>query len=233
MKALLIITNLLFLGVILSQNFWGVPLYKTPVVNCDQQCADYSSDPFKGISAKLAQRISDNYERDKGKKYIGMGAENTSIEDARSAWFSLETLKKFIWNIEYKACEQKCKLRLGIRIYYAKYPDSTTMQADPELKNMVNPQYALHHTLFMVPTYERHDGNIDFDPWHWGADNCTPEPLREQFSAGKVDLKTARSKSLILTVWSKYMLPITGSAAQQNHGDLAPPPNGSGSFGKF
>jgi hypothetical protein len=237
MKALLIITNVLFLSVIVYQNFWKEPAYKPVLKNCDQQCSDYSLEPFKGISLSLAKRISDNYVMDSGKKFVGNGAENTSIEDARSAWFSLEIMKKFIWNIEHTACQQKCKLRLGIRIYYAKYPDSIAIGVDPELKNIINPEYALHHTLFMVPTYERHEGNVDFDPWHWGANSCAPEPIRELFAAGSANTVTAHSKSLVLIPGSANINQVKSgippSSAQQNHGDLAPPPNGSGSFGKF
>lgn len=75
--------------------------------------------------------------------------------DARSIWFSLETIKQFICTIEKNNARLSHPATdLGIRFYYAVYEDTFHLAAK---KNQ--------HTLFMVPTYKNGNGSeVDFDP---------------------------------------------------------------------
>ena len=58
--------------------------------------------------------------------------------------------------------------KLGVRIYYAAYPDNSKMrdlaatQTDPNFS--YNPAYEKKHTLVMIPTIEKDGKNYDFNP---------------------------------------------------------------------
>ncbi|WP_341840304.1 hypothetical protein [Chitinophaga caseinilytica] len=227
MKTTSIILNFVLLAAVLYLGFFhrSAAQDARPVRNCNTICADYSLDGnFRGIDARLAKMLADNYAKDDGKKFIGNGRSVTNVEDARNAWFPLETLKKFIWQIENAACKKNCTghMRLGIRIYYAKYPDLATMQQTSGLTD-VRPEYAQHHTVFLVPTYATGGKNLDFDPFHWSGNSCTPKSLTEQLAT---DWKFQAPVSYILLAAS------TRAGDAQNHGDMSPPPSGGGTFGK-
>lgn len=77
------------------------------------------------------------------------------VQDARSVWFSLADIKKFICDFEKVADESQ----LGVRIYYGEY------SADMVNSFNVDPQCVGLHTVLMVPTLLGADGyNHDFDP---------------------------------------------------------------------
>lgn len=147
-----------------------MPSCNQPIIKCPE-CKDYSDQPPNSlINANFANALVKNYRDDNGKNYIWKGSQQTEINDARSIWFDLETVKKFIWQIEDGQCENQCNDLLGIRIYFGKYPDAKSEVWDEldieteELQRLKN--YADHHTIFMVPTYWSRDGNYhqDFDP---------------------------------------------------------------------
>ncbi|MGB8190775.1 MAG: hypothetical protein WCF67_02595 [Chitinophagaceae bacterium] len=157
MKNISLAANVVLIGVI-ALLVWGTPLYigmkkdfpriANPT-NC-VECKDYSSTPIHLLDAQTAQRMAIAYASDNGKNFMST---NPEMEDARSLWFDLETIKNFIWRIEKGACNNGCgHLRLGIRIYYAKYPNKSAMSIDKNLMSL-NPDFAERHTLFMVPTY--------------------------------------------------------------------------------
>ncbi|OQP53453.1 hypothetical protein A4H97_23705 [Niastella yeongjuensis] len=75
-------------------------------------------------------------------------------KDARACWYSIDTLKKYICQIEkYSHKLHIDTQKLGIRFFYAVYPE-----------NIPNVRYRNHHTLFMVPTQFVNGANVDFDP---------------------------------------------------------------------
>jgi hypothetical protein len=163
-----------------------------------------------------------------------------SGNDARSIWFSVETLKEFIYNIEKASCEKKCidKLELGVRIYYAQYPDASGLtkaenKTDLDILTTTKTDYQLNHTVFMVPTYDKSwkgdtKVHVDFDPWHMG-DNCNApisfDSLRkssptdqkalilspEQPQYGRLNQNNLGTKKLVET------------SLLQNHGSIIPP----------
>ena len=128
-----------------------------------------------------------------------------TIIDSRSAWFDLGTLKKFIHTIEVSSCCDTCpNLVLGIRIYYAEYPQDTA-----ELRvryNVNNPSYAGLHTLLMIPTFrDEISRDVDFNPGQIIRTGCSVLSTFETTTTGPVF----------------SMLPSTTA---KNHGGLAPPP---------
>ncbi|KQT21873.1 hypothetical protein ASG31_00575 [Chryseobacterium sp. Leaf404] len=92
-------------------------------------------------------------------------ADNLGMADAHSIWFDLPKLKKFIADIENLASSSDPSVReedLGIRMYYAAYPDHFP-GAD------IKEEYLKKHTLIMVPTkkQEQSEGRFvhrDYNP---------------------------------------------------------------------
>lgn len=223
MKKILIATNILLFGItMLLLFYWRSPFIKgdNTSVKDDKTSSGCMASrcmeprgPAKGrISVSTARQISQDYKRDESKGFIWSSTGRTSQEDACSIWFGLETIKRYIWEIESAACGANCTDTLGIRIYYARYPKD--LESFPEFAGL-DPSYANRHTLFMVPTYwdgaaERY---IDFNP----AAGC-----RASFDRPLLK-KTAPSM---------IYMPSSEDPSAQNHGGLAPPPDGvtSGTF---
>jgi hypothetical protein len=181
-----------------------------PKHECPPGCKDYSNVQMKGIiDATVAYDIANAYKGDKNKSTI----EGTGQDDATSIWFSLETLKQYIWKIETELDKKKMNadsLGLGIRIYYGKYPDEETMR-----KLGFKPEYALHHTTFLVATYKGKKNHIDFDPWHMGTDRNRITPLKEI-----LDLQRRNTAAKVAAGAGGQ----TEGAGVLNQGDLKPPP---------
>lgn len=183
-------------------------------------CYDHTATGFQGINTETALMMSNNY-KNINQPLLEISPGNP---DANSIWFSLETLKNFIWKIEEASCDMNCptNLNLGIRIYYARYPVDVTSYND--LSDLV-PEFSEHHTLFMVPTYQD-PGNSqvhwDFDPWHWGNE-CYPKSMRSWFSTSFRPF--GAEKSLIFSVGeNQYFRNADGTLSSAlNHGGLIPP----------
>lgn len=121
----------------------------------------------------------------------------------RSVWFSIETIKDFIHQIETKTCNT-CTGALGIRFYFAKYPSVTGTNASYPDLTAVDASYAGIQTLFMVPTIDVGNYHFDFDP----EVNCDPYKLPAMDSSG---------------VYPSGGTTVT-ALMSQNHGDACPPP---------
>ncbi|MBL7727322.1 MAG: hypothetical protein JNM68_06550, partial [Dinghuibacter sp.] len=96
----------------------------------DSACFGYTPSFLTGkIDFATAKKMADLYAGDKGKFYIMNGDQYTGEQDARSIWFDLEKLKRFIGFIESAMCKAGCvgERYLGIRFYYAKYPSKDDM----------------------------------------------------------------------------------------------------------
>src|SRR4030095_832794 len=136
MKKILLISNFVLAGIILFQAC-GPQKDKTSnqraSANIDS-CAvwlDYTNTTSTtAINSQLARKIALGYRSDTGKKYVFKGKMKTDSIDATSVWFGLEQIKRFIWSIERANCIGKCTGTLGVRIYYARYPDRQELGAD-------------------------------------------------------------------------------------------------------
>lgn len=128
-----------------------------PFALADSMVRNYRINHWKYINANCPQFNNP--------KTNGISQDSSdALNDARTAWESLDTLKKFIHTIETLTCSNNPNSnpypQLGIRFYYAEYPMDTNYLK----KNNVPTQYAGFHTLLMIPTYNNGTYDLDFDP---------------------------------------------------------------------
>jgi hypothetical protein len=226
---LLIVTNLIFLSTAL---FFAYKYFKEDPINPDVRpvpaCSDCGKEigtSFGGIRATTARGISGNY---KSNQLISINATGYVTNDARSVWFPLDTIKRFIYEIERTTCTKGCNDKaFGIRFYYAAYPTVPQMSLNADL-NALDQSYSKHHTIFMVPTYTdaASGGPVDFDPWHMNG--CNPKSYTQIMNSSD-----SLEKSLILMPSyypQTFQMRVTNSGTSggtsgtvQNHGGLCPP----------
>lgn len=197
----IIVFLLAVIAVLLYNIFNNTPVRSAP--GCSENITmNYTGVEWKSnVSVDDARLMAGNYREDYGKSRIWTGETRGETADARSAWFPLETLKRFIWNIETSNCKNNCKDSLGIRIYYAKYPDLSNTEFWNEGTMGTQSDFALHHTIFMVPTYFTNRFHQDFNPF---TDVCH-QKLTEVGNPEKP------SKAILTP------------GDEQNHGSLIPP----------
>lgn len=224
MKKVLIAIILLLLIAIIFQTCWyqkycrGAGTTNPPNTFCESAaCYGQGSAELEGlVEFAAARRMAELYAQDISKNFVWHNGVKTDSLDARSIWFDLKRIKSFIGYIEAKLCKDSCIKTdgYGIRMYYAKYPDTVEMRNYRGLED-VPAAYANRHTLFMVPTYwdEARGLNIDFDPMIT-VNNCKLRPI----------------DSTTKEIFSTYFVVGTGGTEQQNHGSLIPPPAGKGNF---
>jgi len=134
--------------------------------------------------------------------------------DVRAIWFSIERLKGFVREIEKGYCGKTCeKSQLGIRIYYARYPDSS------KYKDLIGipRDFENRHTVFMVPTYFNGKHHEDFDPRYFDK-GCKPTSLSVVMGA---EPSQRADTSLAKTM---FALMSTIDNTSMNHGGIIPPP---------
>ncbi|MGC4038674.1 MAG: hypothetical protein QM764_22110 [Chitinophagaceae bacterium] len=173
MKKILILGNLgwlLIFALFLTKCNDASIAYQPVCINC-------VTDNFSGVEAgKLMKGLARyrKYQFNASNREINAALNSgASFQDARSCWYSLDTLKKFICLIEKYSSSDKLRFTskdLGIRFYYATYDrsvyDSFAIVARAGGDRIGRDSLGLHHTLFMVPTY-RDSGlklDVDFDP---------------------------------------------------------------------
>lgn len=150
---------------------------------------------------------------------------NAVAVDARSIWFDLETLKEFLYQIEHNVNKNPAQGRdkkLGVRIYYAAYPDNSKMrdlaatQTDPNFS--YNPAYEKKHTLVMIPTIEKDGKNYDFNPLdpnsYIGFTNMT--------KGGVFNANSSTYSTLSLGTSANPLNPGPNPTIARNHGTLCP-----------
>jgi hypothetical protein len=146
--------------------------------DCNKVCIDYSGTNYPLLNGKLLKEMASNYQSPNnrnsnfsvmnlaGKQKV-QKSNNIIVDDANSVWFPLADLKRFLWEIETRVCKNSCSILkpsdLGVRIYYARYPETSKYY---QLSNGLSLQnnYEWLHTAFMVPTYEDRSLNqhVDF-----------------------------------------------------------------------
>lgn len=163
---------------------------------------------FVAYTTALSMHL--DYKNDDGKKYVWDNSRKMNIEDATSVWFDLPKLKRLIGYIENSMCTNGCKdsTRLGIRFYYAKYPDADRMASLEDLK-MLPANYAHRHTLFLVPTYwdPSAGADVDFDPM---------QVKKGCIFKNHIDSVKGR-------VWMALPVPDGSGTDATNHGSMIPP----------
>lgn len=229
MKRIPVVLNLVLLAavIVLCRQLWkkeNTISTRANTASC-VPCKDYSADPFTGIKLETAREMAALYKTNHYELYTAA----KGVSDARSVWFSLDTLKKFIWAVENNLCRQDCGsgLNLGIRLYYAEYPadikNGGAANRNPDYAPVKN-TYAGMHTVFMVPTYYAGGYDWDFNPFSALTD-CKPRRLTEYLSGGAIQANVRDTAFLK----EKAMILFAGpDNVAQNHGNMIPPDNATG-----
>ena len=138
------------------------------------------------LRMSLIQEMVDNY-RNTQLVSIEDAARSGVKEDAHSILFDLDTLKKFINDIEkgVMEVEPKANPKLAIRMYYAAYP-LVSKWSEPGYENLRNllgeeitKQYERKHTLIMIPVIKNDKGIFaDFNPYNKDTYQGFPKRLK-------------------------------------------------------
>jgi len=170
-------------------------------------CSNYSQTAQSQLEVGLIREMTDIYQ------------DNLNEGDVKAISFDFETLKTFLYHIEMEAAKINIPSKdLGLRIYYASYPDKNTWRPDFNrdlsvfLGNPITEQYELKHTLIIIPTKKELKGTntqyTDFDPFDANTQNGIPiyytNPTLDRYNANR-------------TITA---LPLYGA---QNHGQMYPP----------
>ncbi len=254
MKKILIVTNvmtLIFLYFQSCETISGVTdgngsfqINKEPIYSSCYNCV---TDDIHGETASEFTDVTSRYRYTHQRVYnayvtnqlTGMStsyAVDKEFKDARSCWYSVDTLKKFICLLEkYSAKVDLKSSKLGVRFYYANYP--ITYKRD-ELSQ-------IHHTLFLTATYANDYGlNVDFEPRVSAATGKVTDLgdlMKEQWKSREVTQANPKpdffNKSLFMIAGTTsplhYRTVGTGSGSgtgststssvSMNQGDLCPP----------
>lgn len=232
MKKASFLLNLLLIGFITFQSFRSAKTTSGTQESCTQVCMDYSAGniPFK-MNSNVLQMMYANY------KYgqTPPGSLQQPGADAQTAWFSLGTLKRFLWQIETEVCKRagKCKAidSLGVRFYYARYPENKPVPGTGGVNlwsqytdlTSVPKRYEKQHTFFMVPTFDINGIHTDFDPYNTTYVKCRPTVTLEKL------LKTVKTTKESITIFNmEGSMSISALApdpdpAAKNHSELCPP----------
>lgn len=220
MKKLLITSNLLFIAIVYFQNC-TIPkmlVGAQPGSNKNWHCINYNDSVFSGIPLSVSSALYNKYGTT---QYMNITSGNNAlVEDSRCVWFSLDIIKKFIYKVEDTLFRKgfNPNTRLGIRFYFATYPDSATMRANPYLDGLPS-SYANHHTLFMVPTFDSltNGTRIHYDFNAFNGLNGNNLPFANKILQQKDVLGFWSNSSASLTVSDDIYM--------QNHGEVGPPPS--------
>lgn len=186
-------------------------------------CLNYPDD-ISQLPVQLVHDMVTGYK----KNQLNVINTEMTLSDAHSIWFDLETLKKFVYHIESttKKIDQTISSEdLGVRIYFASYPDKMLDKAsyNGELQKFKNnnfdaKNYGKLHTLVMIPTRKKGELNIDFNPLDKDTYNNNLNNLN-YYSSKKEDETNNRFQSIFaLSVSSS-----SNSTTSLNHGSLIPP----------
>lgn len=178
-------------------------------------CLDYKNSEKSSLDKGLVDEMTKLYQTDPRFK-------NDSVMAIR---FDLETLKKFIYHIEMEAKKQnKPSKNLGIRIYYARYPEkSTWMKPNGVYQkdlfgffgNSKTKEYEGKHTLIMIPTENIGGVHHDYNPL---ATNLT-----FQNSILRKNNGTSKEENTLENPRITALMPQNSENLKQNHGELYPP----------
>ncbi|MGC4041190.1 MAG: hypothetical protein QM710_10490 [Flavobacterium sp.] len=202
-KTLFLLTAAAFIGYIIYTVSKETP-------NDDESiCLKYGKEPMGTLETKLIQNMVSNY---RNNQLRAINSNVDSINDAHSISFDLVTLKKFIYHIENESRKIRKTItdeQLGVRMYYAAYPDNSAWNDYNDLSN-VDRNYEHLHTLILIPTIESNGKKIDFNP----LDEATFE---NGITRQDVQLKSANFRT------SQANRDIIGITGATNHGSLIPP----------
>lgn len=149
---------------------------------------------------------------------IENASQNPVKEDAHSILFDLDTLKKFISDIErgVKEVDPSANPKLALRMYYAAYPKQEKW-SEPGYENLrdllgneIPKLYERKHTLIMIPVIKTEKGIFaDFNPFDKNTYSGFPKRM-------------VNARSLLKEATDTTEIPAL------NHGQLIPPASTGG-----
>jgi hypothetical protein len=189
-------------------------------------CMKYDKKSIPTLEVDFVNSIIKNY-RNNQLKVIN-GTENNSDKktffsnsDANSIWFDLEKLKNYIYHIENQAQKNgKNSKELGIRFYYAAYPNKENWNQYKDLNDFnFKDIYENKHTLVLIPTINLKGKNTDFNPLD---KNSYKEGLKFANNSNSQKFKIKSSNESFST--SNETNQEDTKIMSLNHGSLIPPP---------
>lgn len=197
---------------------FGAYTFYYPPIKKDSDSTSSNAKPST-LRFSLIQEMTNNY-RQTQLKAIENARENAVPNDANSILFDLDTLKKFINDIEstVKHNQPDATNKLAIRMYYAAYP-SNTRWSEPGYENLKNllsnditKLYERKHTLILLPVIKNTRGiYADFNP----LDISTYEGFK----------RNAKKQMSFMMVKDEKEDPEVMSL---NHGQIIPPATNEG-----
>ncbi len=189
--------------------------------NKDSVCMSYDNENMSTLDVDLIHTMVDTYKKNQ-LDFINRNPNSKTNNDAHSIWFDLETLKKFVYHIEAisKKTDTIASDKLGVRIYYAAYPEIKTeenkfedlkdFKADPERS-----QYGNLHTLVMIPTIEVEGKMVDFNPLDKNTYSKGLVGLKEYYYNAGSQIPNSNPTAALTST--------TRNTGARNHGILIPP----------
>jgi hypothetical protein len=179
-------------------------------------CVDYSNQSRSNLQFGAIRDITKNYRDGQLENIKSM----TSLNDTKAIHFSLDSIDKFIYNIKRDVLQNSQnpnQLELGLRIYFAAYPDlNRTTHSD---LNDVPKNFSNRMTVVFLPTIRNSDGKIvDFDPTDSDTYN---DGLPRLYESNEDGIFVPTTTTLDPTKQIPSLLIKETSA--RNHGQLYPP----------
>lgn len=210
----------------------------TPIgpIEDNEVCMDFSAVLPSKLTHGLVGDMVNLYRNNQWNSIKG-STTHPMTEDANTIWFDLDSIKKFIYNIEktVKSNPATKQSKLGLRIYYAAYPKigdwSLTEYKDLQVfrGNTTTEQYEKMHTLIMLPTIQNANGQIkdinlfDERTFENGIPKYNYKPERETMLSYQ-PTETVSALTAIPAATNADPDPNSRVAAK-NHGTLYPPGN--------
>lgn len=127
-------------------------------------CSNYANAPINLMNKQEVKAMVSNYYH-RQYQAINIGSNRVafpnSMTDSRMVFFSLDTLKRLIYNIETytRNLPETEKANLGVNVYFASYSDSQA-----HFNHGIN--YTNRHTLVFIPAYfnDADKAGKSFDP---------------------------------------------------------------------
>lgn len=188
-------------------------------------CSDFSDYKPSTLPTGLVSDLTKNYRLNQLVEINKVMP--TTDPDAHSIWFDLDTIKKFIYHIEKNVKANSVNdEKLGLRMYYAAYPDSTQFNkpGNEDLKDLdattLTRKYGLKHTIVMIPTiFNNAVGDVDFNPLDKNTYTGYISTVKKIEVQGDVILKA----DYLNAGYNPMALAPTSRVVSRNHGSLIPP----------
>ena len=161
------------------------------------------------MSSAVIKNMISNYRN----KQLDIINTTLGINDAQSVWFNMEVIKNFVSSVENESRKVNPNISekdLGIRFYYAAYPEERDWD---ENFRSVRKDYAERHTLIMIPTLNKKGDHgelmgYDFNPLD-----------RSTYSLDRKNKEHSEMKMIAVSSSNSESSNVMG----QNHGQIIPP----------